>query len=526
MAPSAGPAAAVGALVRPAASAGARLHAGNLGQARNLGLLLGLTLALLLSACTPTGEKPGPTPSGSEQPVRPFTVLTTDRITVADPAAITDAGSAVIAQNAFQRLMTAEPGQNVLKPDAARDCIFEAAKVYVCTLNEDLSFHNGHKLTSSDVKFSIERATRLAVPGSSASLLSSLRRIETPDPLTIRFVLSREDTQFGWALASPAASIVDEELYDADEIRPPDAPIVGSGPFVVTSFTSDELQLAKYADYLGKNPARMPALVLRTAPDSATIEEAMKAHTADVVWRGLSTAAVTRLTQQVQGNPEKQTTDGYTMTVLPGVRVHQLLWNAHSAHRSNADLRRAISAALQEDRTLDSIVPNGVVGHVPSFELGGKAVASVTWSRRIQLTLGYDSAMPDGRDLANQVRTRLEDTGGLSVRLRPDATDTDLLLLDRKAWTATAMAWLQPYLDAPLPASSSKIRTSDTRYRAAIDDATAMRELRTLQSQAVTDAVMLPMTQRNEYLFARAGVQISDQSFGPGWQLGLFGMKG
>ena len=39
--------------------------------------------------------------------------------------------------------------------------------------------------------------------------------------MTVRFVLSRPDTQFGWALASPAASIVDEQVYDADEVRGP-----------------------------------------------------------------------------------------------------------------------------------------------------------------------------------------------------------------------------------------------------------------------------------------------------------------
>ena len=88
----------------------------------------------------------------------------------------------MLALNVFQRLMTADPGESVLKPDAARDCVFTSPTTYTCTLNEELAFHNGHPLTSSDVKFSIERATRLNVAGSSASLLSSLRRIETPDP--------------------------------------------------------------------------------------------------------------------------------------------------------------------------------------------------------------------------------------------------------------------------------------------------------------------------------------------------------
>ena len=40
----------------------------------------------------------------------------------------------------------------------------------------------------------------------------------------------------------------------------------------------------------------------------------------------------------------------------------------------------------------------------------------MTWSNRIQLTLGYDPTMPNGQDIATQIRTRLEETGGMSVR--------------------------------------------------------------------------------------------------------------
>src|SRR5512132_119954 len=227
-------------------------------------LLAAAALLLLRSACrTPGEELPAPTPT-SRPPPRPFTVMSTDRIRVTDPAAITDAASTVLALNVFQRLMTADPGGSVLKPDAARDCLFTSSTTYTCTLNEDLAFHDGHPLTSSDVKFSIERATRLNVPGSSAGSLASLRRIQTPDKKTVRFLLSRPDTQFGWALASPAASIVDEEIYDADRLRDVDAPIVGSGPFVVNRYTGNQLQLSRYEAYVGRTPARLPALVYRS----------------------------------------------------------------------------------------------------------------------------------------------------------------------------------------------------------------------------------------------------------------------
>jgi len=421
--------------------------------------------------------------------------------------------------------MSADPGDSALKPDAARDCLFTASTTYTCTLNKKLFFSNGDALTAADVKFSIERAARLNVPGSSAPLLSSLRRIETPDPMTVRFLLSRVDTQFGWALASPAASIVDRRVYDADEIRPLTAAVIGSGPFACTSCSARELRLTRNRAYVGRNPARTDVVVYRVAPDSASIEAAMKKKEVDVVWRGLNQAAVTRFLQQAGQNPDQLTADGFRLRVVAGVRVHQLVWAPKSSRRGNAALRLAIEQALQEDRTLDSVVPGGVPGHISSYPAGGRARPKVTWPNRIHLSLGYDPAMPDSRDLATQIRTRLEDTGGMSVRLRPELSGVDLQLLDRKAWTATALAWLQPYLEAPLPSSRTAVAKLQTAFAASTNEAEASRLLTALQRQAASDRVVLPVSQGDDYLFARDGVDVNEKSFGPGWQLGLFGLN-
>jgi peptide/nickel transport system substrate-binding protein len=487
-------------------------------------VLAGAAVLLLLGACRTPGEQPVPTPRPSPTP-RPFTVMSTDQIRVADPAAITEAASTVLSLNVFQRLMTADPGGSVLKPDAARDCLFTSSTTYTCTLNEKLAFHNGHPLTSSDVKFSIERAARLNVPGSSAVSLSSLRRIQTPDQRTVRFVLSRVDTQFGWALASPAASIVDEELYDADRVRGPNDPIVGSGPFVVNKYTGNQLQLSRYADYVGRNPAQLPDLVYRSVADSPTIEDAMTKGTVDVVWRGLDTPAVTRYSQQVIQNANHETINGFTQNVLGGARVLQLAWSPTALTRLNKPLRQAIAVALQGDRTSDSIVPTGVEGHTAAFPLGGRAKPKVTWKSRINLTLGYDATMPNGQDLATQIRGRLENTGGLSVQLRPGDLNADLNLVDRKAWTATALAWLQPYLDAPLPTAASTVKTIETEFRATTDGNTADRQLAALQKQAAVDLTLLPISQSDEHIYIRRGVEMSGGSYGPGWQLGFFGIS-
>jgi peptide/nickel transport system substrate-binding protein len=495
--------------------------------------VLAAALAVVLlaaSGCTGGDEAPPP-PAPSSTP-RPFTVMTTDRITTADPAAVTDQGSAILVGNVFQRLIMSDPGESEVapgvwayKPDLARECSFTSRTAFTCILNENLHFSNGDPITSADVKFSIDRAIRLDVPGSSAGALESLRRIETPDPLTVRFVLSRYDRQFGWALAGPAASIVDRSVYDPDELQGDDLAIVGSGPFKVATFEDGELVLTRFDDYIGWSRASTESVRVLTAPDSGSIEDAMQAQQADLVWRGLSEAAVSRADNQIQNSPTRTTSSGFTRLVLPGARVLQLSWNPASPHRRDEDLRAVVAGALQEDRTLASVVPPEVPGYRPSFPLGGRSRARIKGSTRIPLTLGYDPTVPDGKDLANQLRSRLEDTGGMSVRLRPGDAGCDLRLEDRKAWTPTAIDWLQPVLQDPLPSSASTIRRAEAQARGADAPSTLYAALGTLQSQAAKDGVLLPLTQRDEYVYVREGAQMVATSFGPGWQLGLWGIS-
>ena len=148
----------------------------------------------------------------------------------------------------------------------------------------------------------------------------------------------------------------------------------------------------------------------------------------------------------------------------------------------------------------------------------------MTWEDRINLTLGYDAASPNAQDIAVQIRTRVENTGGLSVKLTPNPSEADLVLVDRRAWTHTALAWLQPYVDAPLEGSAEMIEATEAEFRSADERAAAEQLLAELQRQSALDLTVLPISQSDERMYARAGIEIGDGSFGPGWQLGLWGI--
>ena len=83
-------------------------------------------------------------------------------------------------------------------------------------------------------------------------------------------------------------------------------------------------------------PAAIGSVTWVTAPDSATIEDAMDKREVDVVWRGLNAAAVTRFSQQVGASPDKVTTTGFAKRTLGGTRVELLQWSPRSAARKSA----------------------------------------------------------------------------------------------------------------------------------------------------------------------------------------------
>ena len=484
--------------------------------------VLVVACALMLSGCTGVIQQvPVPSVTPSTSP-RDFTVGTTEKVVTVDPVAVTDPMSTALTMAVYQRLMTADPGKASLFPDAAKDCLFVQPTVYECTLKEKMAFHNWDNLTSSDVKFSINRALRLGVPGSSASQLSALDHIETPNDLTVRFVLKWPDAQFGFALASPAASIVDEDVYDADQVMPPTSSPVGSGPFRFVAGTATALHLRQYSYYKGYTPASVATMQVAYFADSAALEAAMRNKEIDVVYRGLSDAALKRFSDQINASKDKVTEAGFRREVLPGVKVHYLVWNPTSTQRLDVALRQAVSQALQEDRTLGSVIPGGIGGHIEAFPKGGAPSLPPSQGARPVLTLSYTSTITGERERARDIRERIESAGYASVQVVPDTATSDLRLVDMKAWTATPFAWMQLYRDAAPPGSLAKVAELEQYARSTTDVTARDRLLAEIQLQAAADMIVLPISQEDDTVFYASPVKVHEPRFGPGWQLALW----
>ena len=71
--------------------------------------------------------------------------------------------------------MTVPANSAEIVGDAAESCEYDDPQTLTCTLKEGLKFSNGNDLTSSDVKYSFERAIQIQDPnGAAIYLLGSI----------------------------------------------------------------------------------------------------------------------------------------------------------------------------------------------------------------------------------------------------------------------------------------------------------------------------------------------------------------
>lgn len=332
--------------------------------------LIGLT-GLPLAACG-SGDSGG---SGGKAIV----VGTTDAIQMSkdnpapfDPATGYDIPSWSIFNNTYQTLLRLPRTGTDLEPEAAKECHFtdSQGEQFRCTLRGGLTFSNGHKITSEDVKFSVDRMIKINNPNGPAGLLSGIDKVETPDASTVVFHLSGPDSTFPYKLATPAADIVDSQSYEADRIHESDK-VVGSGPYELKSFSSGHSAVfVRNPHYKGGLHLNNDKIELRFFTTAKAMEKALTDGSIDVMSRTLNPEQVTDLSEGGDANIK--------LTEAPGNEISYLVFNTADHEAGQLAVRKAVASlvdrqSLTKDvyqRTttpLYSLVPQGIVGHTNAF---------------------------------------------------------------------------------------------------------------------------------------------------------------
>lgn len=166
-----------------------------------------------------------------------------------------------------------------IRPDLAKSWEISADGLsYTFHLVPDAVFHDGEKLTSADVKFSLDRARGPDSVNAQKPLYTVIDRIDTPDPLTVVLHLAHPDGQLLFDLGLGDASIVTPKTAAGDRQHP-----IGTGPFMFKSWTpGDRIVLVRNPHYRDPKLPMLDTVTFRFIADPAAQVAALLAGDVDV----------------------------------------------------------------------------------------------------------------------------------------------------------------------------------------------------------------------------------------------------
>ena len=404
----------------------------------------------------------------------PITIGTTDSVTALDPAGSYDQGSSTLEYNMYQTLLTIPAGENTPQGDAAESCQYDDPQTFTCKLKPNLKFSNGNALTSSDVKYSLERAINIADPnGAAIYLLGSIGKpnkdgvlqtvpdaIETPDDQTVIFHLNKPDTTFQFVLTYPGAgAIVDEDTFPADKELPDDE-VIGSGPYKLSQYKSGEQAVFEINDeYTGDNQGQAPQIFVSYYSTPSALKLAAEDGDVDIAWRSLSPTDLSDLKE------------GGKVTVAEGdgAEIRYFVWDVASPVGKDLATRQAVAQLIDRDKIastayentvspLYSIVPPGFPGQVdafqekygePNVDAAKKLLDDAGVKTPVSLTLGYTPTHygPNAVDEATELQRQLEDSGLFDVQLKSAEWEQYQTIYKEGAYDLWILGWYPDYPD-------------------------------------------------------------------------------
>jgi peptide/nickel transport system substrate-binding protein len=486
----------------------------------------------------------GSSGGGSGDSGNPIVVGTTDSIELTkdnpaplDPATSYDSSTWNIFYNTFQMLLTYPRGSTTPTPDAAKECHYTdtSGLTYQCTMRDGGKFSNGDSMTSHDVKFSIDRMQKINYSAGPASLISDVKSVDAPDDQTVVFHLKAPDATFPAKLATPAAAIVDSNVYDAD--KPYDGfKLVGSGPYTLDSFVQGkQAEFSKNSHYNGILKLNNSKIEMKLFQDSNKMETALKDGSIDVMSRQLAPNQITEL--------QASTSPDYTLTETPGGETRYLFLNTASGDLKDKAVRQAMAEVIDRQaitkdvyqRTADplySVVPQGITGHTNSFyNLYGdpdvakakQTLVNAGITAKIPLTINFrvDTGGTENKPEAEEIERQLDASGLFDVTVKSEQWNAFLKAASERKYEIFAISWLPdfpdpdnyiaPFLDKDnflnLPYNNTEIQSTllpETRRQAERSSTTP--DFETMQNLVAQDVPLLPLWQGKQYIVTRSDI--------------------
>lgn len=340
------------------------------GPAAPAAVATALVAALVLTGCagpdTASGAAPtGPTPGGSLR----FALGAAPQ--GVDPQQVGTNVSIYVARQLADSLTDQDPDTGEIEPWLAESWdVSDDLTRFTFHLRDGVTFSDGSALTADDVRASFD-----AVAGDlgataplAASYLAGYEETQVPDDRTATVVFEEPNAQFLQATATVSLAILSEETADVDPAARLQGDVVGSGPFVLDSYTQDQGAVLTRRDGYDWAPpssdhegeAYLDRVEFSVVPESGVRAGGLASDQFDAVGDVLP-----------QDVPQVEGAGGEVLTrANPGVPFI-LQPNLTRPPLDDPDVRRALLLALDRQELVDTVLSD-------AFEPATSVLASTT----------------------------------------------------------------------------------------------------------------------------------------------------
>jgi peptide/nickel transport system substrate-binding protein len=375
-------------------------------------------VAALMLAAVAACTRAEPEASGGVAVRHPWTIPNTLRVVsgnvprTLNPILATQTVEAAIARLTTDILVSADP-HGTLVPRLAREVPTRAnggisadGLTITYHLRPGVLWQDGATFTSRDVKFTYEAIMNPNNDVISRHGYDIIRRVETPDALTVVFRLRQKFAPFVSVVFgesdSPYAILPAHVLAKYANLNnvPYNSAPMGTGPFKFVRWVrGDRIEFVRNEHYFLGAP-KIQHLIWRLVPDENTELQLLRTHEADWLYEATTTAY-----KSIKTMPE-------VAVVLPPVNGFEgVMMNSSRGPTAKVPVRRAIALALDKVRLTNELTFGAATvatADLPAFMWAyDPQVHSLPYApddaRRELAALGYTAAKPLVLDLVYEV---------------------------------------------------------------------------------------------------------------------------
>lgn len=194
-------------------------------------------------------------------------------------SALTVAGSVqVVSGKIFDGLLSYDDKLNPRPQLAQSWTVSPDGLTYIFRLRPGVTWHDGKPFTSADVAYSVLEVWKKYHSRGRATF-ANVTAVDTPDPLTAVWRLSKPAPYILSALASIESQILPKHLYAGTDVltNPHNVAPVGTGPFRFAEWKRGQyIALVRNPTYWDKGKPYLDRLIFRILPDAASAATALE----------------------------------------------------------------------------------------------------------------------------------------------------------------------------------------------------------------------------------------------------------